>query len=89
MHRPNSVRATSREAYADNGENFKTIAERIMDRMYDCLPRTRAELAQELGVATATMSGRVRELVLGKKLVESGTRACSVTGRNVRALRRG
>lgn len=88
-YRP-GVKDTSIAAHRDNKDAHVTMAQRIHAYLLS-RPRwfSRAELARDLGVPTATMSGRVNQLVKEGKATEGyGQRiACPVTGRNVRGLR--
>ena len=83
-----AVQATSIAAYHDNADAFGTMGDRIMAFMRSHgETRTRAEIANQLDIPTATMSGRVHDL-LGKGLLveEPGKFECGVTGNMVRGV---
>jgi hypothetical protein len=79
----NGKNASSLDAYKDIKPKLPTMHERILVAIGHHV-YTRAELAQEMGIPTASMSARVNELVKLKKLREGLTRhTCKVTGKRV------
>lgn len=85
---PAAVQDTSKDALVQNEQRFISIETQIVD--YLALAggiHTRAEIAKELDLATATCSGRVNALLKGGKIVEEpGRYPCSVTGNMVRGV---
>ncbi len=82
------VQQTSIDAYNDNAEHFATLGDRILAYMGSHREtRTRAEIADKLRIPTATMSGRIRELLnKGTLIEEPGRFTCRVTKNSVRGV---
>lgn len=83
-----SVQATSIAAYKDNADAFETMGDRIVAFMNGHKEtRTRAEIAAALDVPTATMSGRVNDLLKRGRLIEEpGKFRCGITKNMVRGV---
>lgn len=83
-----AVQDTSIDAYQDNASNFERMTDRIMAYMLSHREtRTRAEIAEKLGIATATMSGRIHELIRkGRLVVEPRKLRCRVTRNMVQGV---
>lgn len=86
--RKRAVQDTSKEAYADTAAERETLADRIVAHIIkEGGIFTRHEIARDLGIATATVSGRVNELIKAGRLAEEpGRFFCEVTGRQVRGI---
>lgn len=82
------VQDTSKEAYENNEERFVTLGDRIVNHLKSVgIIMTRAELAEALAIPTATMSGRINDLLKkGRVIEEPGRFTCGVTGNRVRGV---
>lgn len=79
---------TSVDAFEANRDNFKTLGDMIVAYLsHTKTVHTRAELAKALNIPTATMSGRIRDLLDHGRIVEEpGRYTCGVTGNSVRGV---
>jgi Protein of unknown function (DUF742). len=60
--------------------------ERVMSVFKQDLTRTRAEIAAHLNLPTASVAGRVNELIKKGRLRVFGTINCTVSGKKVQGL---
>ncbi len=86
-----TVRKISIEAYQKHIDSGKQSTQwmRIYAWLGHCYvkPRTRSELASDLGMRMSSVCGRVNELIKAGLLVEDGRRKCAITNESAHPIR--
>lgn len=80
------MRQTSLSAYRqmqDSGRIIETTEQILFALMANPEGLTRRELEDKTGLRINQISGRVKELINSKRVVEDGKRACRITGNTV------
>ncbi len=79
---------SSSESFVKQAPVLASIEARVVDWMTTHgETRTRQEIAKHFGIATATMSGRIRAMLdKGKLVEETGRFHCGVSGNQVRGV---
>ena len=81
-----TVQYTSQKSYEENGQVLKKIGEMVYDLILNADKTegiSNREIAKELGVETATISGLTRPLVKNRMVKELKKRECKVSGHTV------
>lgn len=73
---------TSQKSFFDNQPVLEKIGDKVLSLITNCGDEgiTNHEIAEELHIQTATISGITRPLVLKEIVKECGKRTCKITG---------